>query len=223
MKGLGQKLAVCLLIVCALSESVAAQTAFSHGAREEKKVALSFDDGPHPRYTGEILAVLEEYGIPATFFMIGKNVELYPQVAKAVHEKGHEIGNHTYTHPHMKKTSVNELKEEVQKTEKALSACGIPAPKLFRPPEGFRSVEQVNMLRELGYQTVVWSVDTHDWQGRTVGDIVTSVVDHIQGGDVLLFHDYTSGKNTTIAALKQVIPMLLQNGYRFVKISELMY
>ncbi len=216
-------LALCLLLSVVFGQSVTAKTAFSHGAREEKKVALSFDDGPHPRYTAQILAILEQYHIPATFFMIGKNVELYPSVARAVYEGGHEIGNHTYTHPHMKKTSVRELKAEILKTEKALVGCGIPAPKLFRPPEGFRSVEQVKMLSEQGYRTVVWSVDTHDWQGRTVGDIVTAVVDNVRGGDVLLFHDYTSGKNTTIAALKQIIPTLLQNGYQFVKISELMY
>ena len=215
-------LLIVLILISLSGEASAKLIAFSHGDREEKRIAISFDDGPLPRYTAQILAILEEYGIKATFFMIGRNVELYPDTAKAVYEKGHEIGNHTFTHPHMPRISVEALEEEIKKTENALLQCGIPRPALFRPPEGFRSQKQVERIHDLGYKTVVWSVDTHDWQGRSVGDIVSVVLKSVQGGDVLLFHDYTSGKNTTIAALRQIIPTLLQHGYRFVKISEIM-
>ena len=199
-----------------------AKNGFCHGTREEKRIAISFDDGPHPTFTPQILALLEKYDVKATFFMIGCNVALYPSVAKAVSQAGHEIGNHTYTHPHMRQISPEGLQEEVKKTEEALGAIGIEKPRLFRPPEGFRSDEQVRALEDFGYQTVVWSLDTKDWQGRASNEIVSVVLNAVQGGDILLFHDYTSRRNTTITALEQLIPKLLEDGYEFVTVSELM-
>ena len=210
-----------LLLFTSLCVTATAKNGISHGAREGKRIALSFDDGPHPIFTPRILEILDKYGITATFFMIGCNVAHYPEVAKTVHEKGHEIGNHTYSHPHMKTLSLERLKEEVLKTEKVFRQNGIPSPKLFRPPEGFRSEEQVSVLSSLGYQTIIWSVDTRDWQGRGAKEIVSGVLDDVQGGDILLFHDYTSQRNT-ITALEQLIPRLLEDGYRFVTVSELM-
>ena len=210
-----------LLFFFSVQIPVFAKNGISHGAREGKRIALSFDDGPHPSFTPRILEILDKYGITATFFMIGCNVSYYPEVAKAVYKKGHEIGNHTYHHPHMKKLSIEMLKEEVLKTEEVLRQNGIPSPKLFRPPEGFRSAEQVSVLSSLGYQTIIWSVDTRDWQGREAREIVSGVLDDIQGGDILLFHDYTSQRNT-ITALDQLIPRLLEDGYKFVTVSELM-
>ena len=201
---------------------VRAAIGFSHGERDGKRIALSFDDGPHPTFTPKILALLEKYGVKATFFMIGRNVELYPTVAKSVDEGGHEIGNHTYSHPHMKNISLRQLEEEVIKTEEILASIGIEKPKLFRPPEGFRSMEQVKALETEGYQTIIWSLDTHDWQGRAANEIVSVVLNGVQGGDILLFHDYTGKHNTTITALEQLIPRLLKDGYEFVKVSELM-
>lgn len=211
------------LLVGVLSlQSVHAVIGFSHGERTGKRIALSFDDGPHPSFTPRILSLLDKYGIKATFFMIGCNVALYPEAAKAVSKAGHEIGNHTYSHPHMRAITLGELRDEVEKTEKILWEHGIGKPKLFRPPEGFRSKEQVAALESAGYQTIIWSLDTHDWQGRRVDEIVSVVLDGVQGGDILLFHDYTSKENTTITALEHLIPKLLKDGYEFVTVSELM-
>lgn len=209
-------------IVFALYFTAEAKNGFSHGEREGRRIALSFDDGPHPSFTPKILSLLEKYGIKATFFMIGCNVANYPEVAKRVAAAGHEIGNHTYTHPHMKQLSLEELLGEVRRTEDVLRENGIEKPRLFRPPEGFRSGEQVRILEEEGYQTIIWSLDTKDWAGKAVADIVSVVLNDVQGGDVLLFHDYTSRNNTTITALEQLIPRLLEDGYEFVTVSELM-
>ncbi len=211
-----------ILIFMELSHPVKAAIGFSHGERGGKRIALSFDDGPHPTFTPKILSLLEKYGIKATFFMIGCNVALYPSVAKAVSDGGHEIGNHTYSHPHMKQITLAQLTDEVRKTEDLLAQNRIPKPKLFRPPEGFRSKEQVNCLEDAGYQTIIWSLDTHDWQGKRADEIVSVVLNGVQGGDVLLFHDYTARHNTTITALEQLIPRLLKDGYEFVTVSELM-
>ncbi len=195
--------------------------ALSHGKREEKTIALTFDDGPHPRYTGEILDLLERYRIKATFFMIGGNVELYPEIAKRVFQEGHEIGSHTYSHPHMLRLSSAELKCEIQKTEQALAKLNISKPTLFRPPEGYRTKEQSQIVKDAGYTMVVWSLDTHDWKSVPSANIVQHACANVRGGDILLFHDYISGQNTTITALKTLIPKLLEDGYRFVSVSEL--
>lgn len=211
-----------LVLVATLTVPCHAKAAFSHGGREEKRIALTFDDGPHPRYTPRILELLEKHGIKATFFMIGCNAKLYPEVVKAVDSGGHEIGNHTFSHPHMKRITAEALKEEIKKTEAVFEALGVAKPHLFRPPEGFRSAQQIKATEELGYRMVVWSLDTHDWQGKTKGELTSFVLSNVQGGDVLLFHDYVSGKNTTITALEELIPKLLEDGYQFVTVSELM-
>ena len=209
-------------LLCLLPQKSCARAAFSHGSRENKSIALTFDDGPHPRYTPQILALLDKYQIRATFFMIGCNAELYPDVAKAVAAGGHEIGNHTYSHPHMKSITAETLREEIGKTEDVLDGLGIKKPLLFRPPEGFRSIAQIEATEALGYRMIVWSLDTHDWKGKSKGELTNFVLGTVQGGDVLLFHDYVSGKNTTITALEELIPKLLKDGYRFVTVSELM-
>ncbi len=210
------------MFVFALCFEAEAKNGFSHGERMGKRIALSFDDGPHPSFTPKILSLLENYGIKATFFMIGCNVAHYPEIAKRVASEGHEIGNHTYSHPHMKQLSLRDLLGEVRKTEEILHENGIEKPRLFRPPEGFRSKEQVEALENEGYQTIIWSLDTRDWEGKAAGEIISVVLNDVQGGDILLFHDYTSRKNTTITALEQLIPRLIKDGYEFVTVSELM-
>lgn len=212
---------VSMLCQFSVSASAKTETAFSHGDRNEKKIALTFDDGPHPRYTPQILALLERYNIKATFFMIGSNVSLYPETAKAVHRAGHEIGCHTYSHPHMLKITACELQEEIRRSEAQFAQCEIPKPRLFRPPEGYRTEEQIAAVKAAGYRMIIWSVDTHDWKSISPKKIENYVLHHVQGGDIILFHDYISGQNTTIAALEQLIPQLLKDGYSFVTVSEL--
>ena len=225
MKGVKKSLPLFValfLLLAMLSEPIEAKSGFCHGAREEKYVALTFDDGPHPRYTEQILSILSRYGVKATFFMIGSNVSYYPEVAKAVHANGHEIGCHTYSHPHMKQLSQRALSEEIKKSEEIFSALSIPRPVIFRPPEGFRSEEQVKLVEEMGYRVVIWSLDPKDWKGTSSAQMVSVMISQVQGGDVLLFHDYISGQNNTIAAIEQLIPKLLESGYQFVTVSEMM-
>ncbi len=215
---------LCLIFFRVGTVSVSARddlAALSHGSREEKKIALTFDDGPHPRYTAEILDLLAEYEIKATFFMIGTNVSHYPELARRVAREGHEIGSHTFSHPHMLRITPSALLDEIGKTERIFAENHIPKPTLFRPPEGYRTKEQSLAVKNAGYTMVVWSIDTHDWQSRPSTEIVSYVHENVQGGDILLFHDYISGQNTTITALKQLIPKLLDDGYRFTVVSDL--
>lgn len=199
----------------------AKQTAFSHGDRQEKVIALTFDDGPHPQYTPKILKILEKYRIKATFFVIGQNVELYPSIACQLIAAGHEIGNHTYSHPHMADIDDSHLAREIQHTNAAIEKLGGKTPVLFRPPEGKRSSSQMTVLSGMHYKTILWSIDTMDWAHNPSQQIVKCVLQKVSGGDIILMHDYVSKPNTTITALEQLIPELLQRGYRFVTVSEL--
>ena len=186
-----------------------------------KRIALTFDDGPHPRYTPVILDILKEYGIHATFFVIGQNADLYPAPLKRAVREGHEIGNHTYSHPHMKRISAQEARVEIDKCQKKIQELTGKTPTLFRPPEGFCTNEESEVLEELHLTGILWTIDTHDWAGNDSNNICATVNRLAGDGKIILFHDYISHKNTTITALRQLIPSLLREGYEFCTVSEL--
>lgn len=194
------------------------------GNREAGKViALTFDDGPHPTQTDEILAVLKKYGVRATFFPIGENVQAHPEVEKRVCDAGHEIGNHTFSHATVSRLTDEKLKEEIQSTASILQEQVGCTPVVFRPPGGDISDAAVHLVNELGYRYVLWSwrVDTRDWAAVSVQSVIQTVVSNVQDGDIVLFHDYVVGNSPTAKALDILIPRLQQMGYRFVTVSEL--
>ena len=189
---------------------------------DRKVIALTFDDGPHPRYTRQILSLLKEYGITATFFMVGVNITRYPDVARAVAEGGHAIGNHTYTHPPVKERGDEEMRAEILRAEKEIEDIVGKKPTVFRPPEGTCPNRISSLAGRLGYSVILWTVDTRDWAATPPEKIVSNVMGHVKSGDILLFHDYVSYKNTTIDALKILLPMLIREGYQFVTVPELL-
>ena len=195
---------------------------FYKSRKPTKKIALSFDDGPHPRYTERILEILDQYSIKATFFAIGVNIQNYPEPLRKVAAAGHEIGNHSFSHSVCNPNKVYNLAEEMQKCDSLIFETTGQKPKLFRPPCGIYDDKIINAAEELGYSVVLWSVDTLDWKGTEPCEIANTVEREIDGGEIILMHDYTSGKNTTCAALELIIPQLLAKGYEFVKVSELL-
>lgn len=190
-------------------------------ACDEKRIALTFDDGPHPRYTKEILSILEEYEITATFFMIGVNAERYPEALREIVDSGCEIGNHTYSHSNLKHMSKEEIEKEILQCEEALIKYGGVRPTVFRPPEGMYPPYLGEMMSHLGYNIILWSVDTMDWAMNPSENIEKTVMKQAKGGEIILMHDYVSGGNTTCRALRRMIPRLLDEGYEFVTISQL--
>ena len=189
--------------------------------REENLLCLTFDDGPHPRYTAQILEVLEEYGVVATFFFVGENVSLYPEAAKLVAEAGHEIGNHTQTHPHLQKITDGALVEEISKAQRAIHEITGAAPTLFRPPEGKITKERSGLLQKMGFRGVLWSVDTLDWKETDAERIASEVLSQAKSGDVILCHDYVGHPTETVRALRLFLPTLIEKGYRFVTVSQM--
>lgn len=186
-----------------------------------QKIALTFDDGPHPVYTPKILDILNEYGIKATFFIIGQNAEYYPDVLRRIEAEGHEIGNHTYYHRHLNGLSPERIKSDITLCGKAIyDICGYPTT-LFRPPEGVLPDSIRGYAEAEDYKVILWSVDTHDWTHRPAAEIFTVVKSKITSGDIILMHDYVT-RSPTPGALRLIIPYLLEGGYRFVTVSELL-
>lgn len=190
---------------------------------KEKVIALTFDDGPHPRYTDAILDILKEYGIRATFFVVGENAALYHDELKRIADEGHEIGNHTYTHADLKRIDKSALQKELEETERIIESLSGKRPAVFRPPEGKCNETVVECANERGYTTVLWNVDPRDWASPTAKEVSDVILKNAQCGSVILCHDYNSnGRSPTPDALRTVIPMLKAMGYSFVTVSELL-
>lgn len=205
-----------------LEEASSYEAPITRLQNDEKKIALTFDDGPDNRYTPEILDILSEYNVKATFFVIGSNCEMYPDLVLRELRDGHEIGNHTYSHPRLTKISSGKLINEIIETENILFEICEYRPKLFRPPEGIYSNTVRRVISRLDYIPVVWSVDTLDWKGSSAESIAKAVMRDPRSGMIILCHDYISHNGCTPSALKIFIPKLQKQGYEFVTVSELL-
>lgn len=188
---------------------------------DEKVVALTFDDGPHPKYTEQILDLLEQYEANGTFFIVGQLAEKSPELVLRMHESGHEIANHTYTHPYTK--SVSPIMEEVNQTSDTIFSITGTKPNLFRPVEGYYTDELVKESVKNGYKIVMWSwhQDTEDWKNPGVNKIVNTVLNGLGNGNVVLFHDGGGNREQTVQALEKILPELKNQGYRFITISQM--
>ena len=194
----------------------------SKASGKEKTIALTFDDGPHKKYTEEILDILNEYSIKVTFFVVGVCAEKYPEIVAREIAEGHEIGNHTYSHLRLRNANISEIAGEIDKTEQLLMENNGYSTTLFRPPEGVCNDRVRTVAKNLNYSLVLWTVDTKDWVPSSCESIVNSVLGSVDGGEIILMHDYVVGKSNTPDALKIIIPKLLEEGYTFVTVSELL-
>lgn len=212
------------LFACSVLQSGAApDIVYSHKTGAEKpRVALTFDDGPHPRYTPEILKILAQYNVKATFFSVGVNAETYPQLITRICEAGHELGNHTYNHYHVAKLGEEELKEDIHLCSAALKRISGKDVHLFRPPEGVCSDSLKTICAKEDMTIVLWSVDTRDWAHTPVSDICENVQRNAKDGSIILMHDFIGKNSPTPTALRRIIPMLLELGYEFVTVSQLL-
>ncbi|MDI4648884.1 polysaccharide deacetylase family protein [Cohnella hashimotonis] len=191
---------------------------------EGKFIALTFDDGPDPADTPAILDLLAKYGAHATFFITGKKAEQYPGIVKREAMEGHEVANHTYTHRMLLHCSDAQIRSEIAMAQKSITLAAGTEPVLFRPPEGFFNARVLSAGREQGLMTVLWSWHhpTDDWARPGVSHIVKGILGDVRSGDIVLLHDYVSGKTQTIDALRVILPKLTEEGYRFVTVSELL-
>lgn len=191
-------------------------------------VALTFDDGPNPKYTPKILDILKENKAPATFFMVGRHVLKYPEIAKRVFAEGHEIGNHTFSHRELLTASKKTALKEAEETNEAIkSVVGIET-KLFRPPRGLISKMIQQMLAARGFTIVLWTVSAQDWRRDAPKVMVKRIIRHVRPGGIVLFHDSGAllraeggSRVGTVEALPMVIEALHARGYEIVSLSRL--
>jgi cellulose synthase/poly-beta-1,6-N-acetylglucosamine synthase-like glycosyltransferase/peptidoglycan/xylan/chitin deacetylase (PgdA/CDA1 family)/spore germination protein YaaH len=199
----------------------------------KKKLAITFDDGPDPRWTPKILDVLKEKHVPATFFVIGLDASQWPQILQREYAEGHAIGNHTYTHPAFEDVSATQVRWELNLTQRLIgSTLGVKSI-LFRPPYGIdhqpeyaSEVSQLPIAQEMGYLIVGQKIDPHDWRqpyGKQVRaqEIMDGVLRQAGNGNIILFHDGGGDRSQTVAALPQIIDQLRARGYEFVSVPEL--
>ncbi|MER7165439.1 polysaccharide deacetylase family protein [Micromonospora sp. NPDC000207] len=206
-----------------VTELTAAGRCLTHGRRDRDEIALTFDDGPLPPYTGQILDILDSYQVKATFFCVGLLVDAYPEIVDEIRRRGHELGNHTWSHPFLPELSRAELGEQVQRTGEALAgATGTAPPTLFRPPYGGRSPQVLTGLAEMGMTTVLWDALGWDWALPGVDRIVESVSTGTGPGSVVLLHDGGGDRSQTVAALPEILDGLLARGLRFVTVDHLL-
>ncbi|EEG79023.1 polysaccharide deacetylase family protein [Dethiobacter alkaliphilus] len=187
---------------------------------EEKKVAISFDASWGAEYTETILGILKENDIKTTFFLTGFWIEKYPELVKKIVAEGHELGNHTWTHPHLNTLDKESIKKELQRVHAALTDLGGKEPYLFRPPFGEYSDKVIEVADELGYKTIQWSIDSLDWKDLGATTITQRVTEKFHPGAIILFHN--NGRYTA-DALPNIIKFAQENDYEIIPISELLY
>lgn len=184
-------------------------------ALEGKVVALTFDDGPNPSSTTRILDTLKQYNAKATFFVLGSAVVGNEAILKREVAEGHEIGNHTWSHPSLPSLSVNDIKWQMDETTKVITAATGKPVKFMRPPYG---ATNATVQATVGYPQILWDVDTLDWKNRNTQSILANVQSQVRPGAVILMHDI---HGTTADALPAVLDYLVSQGYQFVTLSEL--
>lgn len=193
---------------------------------ENKRIALTFDDGPYPETTELILDLLKEYHAKATFFVVGTRVESFPETVKREVAEGHEVANHTFNHVYfLQKKNSETMQSEIVRTEQALEQLTGKKPLLFRPPGGFYNEQMIAIAKKYGYTTVLWSwhQDTNDWRAPGVQKIVNKVLNNARNGDIILLHDYVPRSMQTVEALKLILPELQKRGFEMVTVSDLIH
>ena len=192
------------------------------GPYNKAEVALTFDDGPDPVYTPQVLNKLKKHGVKATFFLLGENAERYPEVVKRIVNEGHIVGNHTYNHPNLNKIDDKQYHEQMLKTEKILQKLTGYSPKFFRPPYGIINENQMKWATEQNFMIIQWSVDTLDWKGLNAQEITNKVLGNALPESILLHHTAQGGKlQGSVDALDRFIPDLASNGARFVTLPKM--
>lgn len=180
-----------------------------------KKVALTFDDGPHPKVTRQILDILKKYDAKATFFMLGSRVEYYPDIANEVKEAGHELGNHSWTHLDLSKASDERIQNEINNTSTIIEQATGKKVTVFRPPYG---AFNDNVRAQTKLPIILWDVDTLDWKYRDANKLLPIIKSDVKDGSNILMHDI---HQSTADGLDSVLAFLKSEGYTFVTVSEL--
>jgi peptidoglycan/xylan/chitin deacetylase (PgdA/CDA1 family) len=211
---------------CATPSSTFFRPVLIRGPQQSKHIALTFDDGPSPPYTEQILAILREHQVPATFFVCGSNVEKHPDLLRRIVAEGHEVGNHTYSHPFVFFKSRRRIADEIDRTQAIIEKVAGIHPNIFRPPYGSRWFGLIPTLLERNMHLVLWSAAGYDWK-KDVQGITKSALRELKPGAVLLLHDGREtrpaaeiDRSRTVLALPAIIAGARRRGYTFAPLKD---
>ena len=192
----------------------------SRGRTTMPYIAMTYDDGPHPQNTPRLLDMLRERNIKATFYVIGRSVNMYPHIVRRIVAEGHEIGNHTWTHRKLTVLSDASVRQEMNSTRDAIvAACGVK-PRTMRPPYGaLRQSQRAWIYKEYGYPTILWNVDPEDWKRPGVSVVASRIINSTRNGSIVLAHDL---HKPTVDAMPATLDGLLRRGFKFITVSQLL-
>jgi peptidoglycan/xylan/chitin deacetylase (PgdA/CDA1 family) len=183
-------------------------------------IAMTFDDGPHQTLTPKLLDLLAQKKIKATFFVLGENAQRHPEILKRAIAEGHEIGNHSWSHPHLAKLPDESVRSELQRTDDVISQAIGVHPKIMRPPYGELTPKQRQWVNsEFGYKIILWDVDPLDWKEPGPSIVAQRIIHDTKPGSIMLSHDIHA---QTIMAMPETFDALLAKGFKFVTVSELL-
>ena len=192
---------------------------------QEKRLALTFDDGPHPTHTPELLDMLDRKGIRATFFVVGRRVRRFPHIVKRIAQEGHEVGNHTYHHVPLPILPSFLIRRQLAETEALITRATGRRTRFMRPPVGWFTPRVLKVARAMGYEPVIGTVHPGDSRRPGENAIVERVRQRIQPGAIIILHDggwrVTADRSGTVGAVDRLTDELLDQGYRFETLSEL--
>lgn len=202
-----------------------------HGNRAIPKIAITFDDGPKPEVTYPLLDILQKYNVKATFLVVGKWAKLYPDALIRMSDEGHEIGNHSYSHPRLSTLTPTEIEYEIQKTNTIITTITKKPPLFFRPPGGQLTKTMMKLCQKNGLRIAMWDVNPGDYfietsivipneanSSKSAQDVIESILLKTQNGSIILLHN---GYSETLNAIETVIQTLKKQGFQFVTLSEL--
>ena len=185
----------------------------------DKLIALTFDDGPHPKYTSLVLDVLKKHNACATFFIVGERAEKLPEIVSRTSLEGHSIGNHTYDHTELTRLSDKEIISQISRTNNVIEKITGIRPTLLRPPLGARNKHVDSIIKGQNMYNILWNVDPVDWDSKGAQLIHNRVVKNIQSGDIVIMHDFYPN---TVTATDMILSTLSNEGYRFVTVEEIL-
>jgi|LSQX01.1.fsa_nt_gb peptidoglycan/xylan/chitin deacetylase (PgdA/CDA1 family) len=195
------------------------------GSAQKKVIALTFDDGPNPNYTPKLLDILREHQVPATFFIMGKQAQRYPDIVKHINEEGHTLGLHSYRHSHAWLMSPITTIRDMNQTYNILKDILGKAPNWYRPPWGTFNILSMFAARRLNLNVAYWSIEAQDWaKDTTVEHIYNTVINKIHPGAIIVLHDNQGAPGAperTLKALPTIINTLKGQGFRFVSLDEM--
>jgi peptidoglycan/xylan/chitin deacetylase (PgdA/CDA1 family) len=204
------------------SSSVPLQIPFTNGRRDFPEVALTFDDGPNSPYTSQILAILQNYHIHATFFTVGWQIEAYPALVQQEANEGNLVGNHSWSHANFTALTASSMNWQLATTNDAVRKNTYIWPTLFRPPYGAYNQTVLDTAENLNLTTVTWDVDPADWTRPGTNVIISRVLSGTKNGSIILMHDGGGNRSQTVAALPTIIEQLQQHGFCLVTVQRLL-